>query len=523
MFSYGATTDRSPRAGTGPSDDLRVAVTFPRSDGGPGLTKFEAPLSTAAVRAFVPDPLQMDRAIHELGKLGFQLTKRGRLSASMRVKRQDYERTFGTTLQRFESDPKQGYSSAASFFFPPQGAPWTPSPGLTELIDDAYIQWPHIYMARAQAARRAAPAAAARRKKPKPAGAGPALKPPRVDYFHLEMPKDVPELLRVKAVHDAGVTGKGVRVVMVDSGFAHGSHPFFAANGYASTVDLAPGASHDKTDPNGHGTGESTNVFAVAPGATFVGVKVDNDSHPDEGASLLEGFQTAMEHKPHIVTVSMGYDLRDARGQLKLLPNSLAALEAEVQAAVAAGVVVIFSAGNGHFSFPGMMPDVISAGGVYVDRAGKMRASDYASAFRSRIYPGRNVPDFCGLVGLLPGACYIMLPIPLGCEIDREVATPKDGSPGDGTRPDDGWGVFSGTSAAAPQLAGVCALLLEKDPGLSPSDVKAVLRRTARDVTVGHANPASSDDMRTPMQASAGDDGATGAGLVDALAAVQQV
>jgi subtilisin family serine protease len=133
------------------------------------------------------------------------------------------------------------------------------------------------------------------------------------------------------------------------------------------------------------------------------------------------------------------------------------------------------------------------------------------------------VPDFCGLVGLLPHASYIMLPIPAGCQIDHEVSKPDDGQAGDGTTPTDGWGVFSGTSAAAPQLAGVCALLLEKNPHLTPADVKAILRRTARDVLEGHSNPASSDDLRTPMQAGLGDDGATGAGLVDAYAAWQQV
>lgn len=168
------------------------------------------------------------------------------------------------------------------------------------------------------------------------------------------------------------------------------------------------------------------------------------------------------------------------------------------------------------------MPNVISAGGVFVDRQGGMQASDYASAFPSKVYPGRFVPDFCGLVGMLPHASYIELPVPPGCEIDRETSNPNDGQPGDGTASDDGWGVFSGTSAAAPQLAGVCALLLEKNPGLTPSDVKSILRRTARSVTTGAANPASSD-TGIGEPAGPGDTGATGAGLIDAMAAFRQV
>jgi subtilisin family serine protease len=132
------------------------------------------------------------------------------------------------------------------------------------------------------------------------------------------------------------------------------------------------------------------------------------------------------------------------------------------------------------------------------------------------------VPDFCGLVGLLPHANYIMLPVPPGSEIDHETSVPDDGLPGDGSTDHDGWGVFSGTSAAAPQLAGVCALLLEKNPGLTPSDIKSVLRRTARGVTTGAGNPSSSDDgIGEP--AGPGDTGAAGAGLVDAMAAWKQV
>ena len=115
-------------------------------------------------------------------------------------------------------------------------------------------------------------------------------------------------------------------------------------------------------------------------------------------------------------------------------------------------------------------------------------------------------------VGLLPHADYIMLPVPPGEEIDRDNASH------DQTPQNDGWAVFSGTSAAAPQLAGVCALLLEKNSNLKPADIKAILRRTAREITAGHANPVSDPNGAGETAAA----GATGTGLVDAYAAWQQ-
>jgi hypothetical protein len=482
-----------------PSDALRVAVTFRRPADGLGPTRLDARISTRSVLSLAPDPIEMDRALFELHRRGLETSIRGRLTASVRCTRREYERLFGTTLAPFRvaaDVPAQFHA----FYFPPDGAPWNPDPAVAAMIDDAYIQWPHIQFA----------------KRPPRAPAASATPPP-LDRYHLRVPADVARLIDAAPMHQEGRTGRGIRVAMVDSGFAH-AHPYFATHNYVSTVTLAPGASSRTTDPNGHGTGESANIFAIAPGATFIGVKVDNDDDPSAGATLLEGFQEALRHDPHVISVSLGYDLRDpgTGAPMTTLPNSLVALEAEIQAAVAAGVVVVFAAGNGHYSFPGQMSEVISAGGVFVDRAGQMRASNYASAFKSRIYSGRTVPDFCGLVGLLPYADYIMLPIPPGCEIDREEGAH------DGTTKTDGWGVFSGTSAAAPQLAAVCALLLEKNPGLTPGDIKAVLKRTARDVTTGRANPAS-DPAGTGLSATAGFDGATGAGLVDAFAAFQQV
>ena len=55
-----------------------------------------------------------------------------------------------------------------------------------------------------------------------------------------------------------------------------------------------------------------------------------------------------------------------------------------------------------------------------------------------------------------------------------------------------------------------------------PLDVKSILRRSARSVVKGAANPASNDDnVGEPVSSS--DTGAAGAGLVDALAAWKQL
>ena len=415
------------------------------------------------------------------------------MTVSVRGTRALFEQVFGTHLAPVRMDHAMAYSAAA-IYYPPPGAPWNPDPALAALIDDAYIQWPHIYLSGPAATRR----------------------PPEVPYFHLDVLEDVPAKLNVPPIHRERNLGEGVRIAMIDTGFDH-SHPFFTDNGFTSSVVLAPSATNRATDPGSHGTGESANVFAIAPKVTFIGVKLGDDADPNGGASILEGFQEALKHKPHIITVSMCYDLRspDGRAELGALPNGLKPLEAEIQAAIAAGILVVFSAGNGHYAFPASMPEVLAIGGAFVAENGAMRASDYASAFTSTIYSGRHVPDVCGLVGLLPDADYIMLPVPPGQQIDSANAAH------DGTGADDGWAVFSGTSAAAPQIAAVCALLLQKNPHLTPAEIKALLVRTAIDVREGSANPAS-DPEGAGVKAGPGVDGATGAGLVDAFAAWQQ-
>lgn len=325
--------------------------------------------------------------------------------------------------------------------------------------------------------------------------------PPRTGYWHLQVPGDVSMGLNADRAHRMQVTGAGVKVVMVDSGWFR--HPYFVNRGYrAAPVVLGPATSRPTDDESGHGTGESANLFAVAPDIDFTMVKINF-------VNSIGAFNTAIGLGPQVISCSWGSDIQGPG-----LSAANIALAAVVARAVANGIVVVFSAGNGQWGFPGQHPDVIAAGGVMVEPDGGLHASDYASGFASRVYPGRNVPDVSGLVGMRPRAAFIMLPLQAGDEIDGALGNGNAHPAGDETAPNDGWAAFSGTSAAAPQVAGVCALVKQVNPQLTPAQVKDVLSRTARDVTGGTNHP------NHGHQAVPGYDLATGHGLADAHRAV---
>ncbi len=327
--------------------------------------------------------------------------------------------------------------------------------------------------------------------------------PPRVAYHHLRVPSDVALALCATPVHKKGITGRGVLVAMPDTGFY--KHPFYKWHGYNYHSTLAPDATDLHRDEFGHGTAEAANVFAVAPDIDFVGVKM--------GLNPVLAFKAASDLYPAVMTNSWGYDI-----DVNELPNFLKPLEAAVIEAVRErGIIVCFSAGNGQWGFPAQMPDVIAVGGAYAhevldERDFRIEASNYSSSFKSKIYPGRHVPDVCGLVGKKPGGVYIMLPVEPNDAIDRMLSKSGKFPDGDETKPNDGWAVISGTSASAPQVAGVCALLKQIQPGLSPQLAKAILRASARDVMKGRSQY---------DRAAGGFDGATGAGLVDATRAYE--
>jgi subtilisin family serine protease len=333
--------------------------------------------------------------------------------------------------------------------------------------------------------------------------------PPAVQKFHLRVPDDVALLLGAARAHQQGQIGEGVSVAMVDTG--QYAHPFFVAHRYdvRPAVAVVPGANPAK-DPVGHGTGESANIFAVAPGVTLRPYRASNPQGQLVGA--IATFLRAKADRPDVMTNSWGGDAAyPPRGPLD---PSERAWALEIGDAVQQGIVVVFSAGNGQFSVEPQVPGVLAAGGVYADPGLDLTASNYASGYQSPWFAGVNVPTVCGLVGLLPRAQYLLLPIPPGCAIDVEESRRASGDPPDGTGPSDGWALFSGTSAAAPQLAGAVALVLGARSGLTPAQVGETLAATAVDVQSGRCHP------RFNFRATGGPDLATGAGLVNASAAV---
>ncbi len=457
-----------------PIPDIIYAQASPHSLGGVSLFEGGARIDSTTYANFNSEPQILNRAALALQEAGFTILQISPQTINIAGPREAYEAAFNTTITAEERDViKPSGEDTATFLDSPSadlpGLIGTRGTRFSDLLEGVALEEPRYFMA-------------------------PSMFPPLKAYWHLNVPAGISLGCNADKAHRGGITGKGIKIAMVDSG--HYKHPFFTGRGYrVAPVTLGPAASFPLKDESGHGTGESANIFAVAPDIDLLPVKINF-------VNSIGAFNTAVGLGPHIITCSWGSS--------KLNPPLSAAdqaLASAIAAAVANKIIVIFSAGNGHFGFPGQHPDVISAGGVFMKPDESLTTSDYSSGFASLIYPGRKVPDLSGLVGMKPKAAYIMLPLEPGDQIDQGNGGGVHPN-GDETSKTDGWAAFSGTSAAAPQLAGAAALVKQACPGLTPAQVRNILMKGAKDVTTGVNNNGNASGP--------GYDIGTGAGLVDA-------
>ncbi|MDX3662404.1 S8 family serine peptidase [Streptomyces sp. ID05-26A] len=246
------------------------------------------------------------------------------------------------------------------------------------------------------------------------------------------------------AAHQKGITGKGIKVAIVDTGVDE-KHPDLAGQQIAEknfTTDP------DTTDNVGHGTHVGSTVAShdskyggVAPGAQLIDAKVCVEFGCQE-SWILDGMRWAAEQGAQVINMSLGGSDTPEVDPLEQAVNDLTAQY---------GTLFVIAAGNsgspGSVGSPSTAEAALSVGAV--DRDDKL------APFSSK---GPRVGDS----GLKP---EVTAP---GVDIVAAKAGTADHV------------AFSGTSMATPHVAGAAALLKQQHPEWTPAQLKSVLATTAK-------------------------------------------
>ena len=337
-----------------------------------------------------------------------------------------------------------------------------------------------------------------------------------------------PHVLQVNAddVWEQGYTGKNVVVAILDSG-TNPDHYDLKDHlwcGYADTDgdgekddpingwNFVSGNS-DISDDFGHGThcagivcGDGTvgNVTGVAPDATLMTVKVVNRTGGGTPAQMMSGVEFAIENGADVLSMSLGFK------RLQISETDIVLLRRTFESALLLGVPVCAAAGNDGDSFgapdnvdypaacppPYLHPDqMVNAGGLTsVICVGSVNANDEYVTSSSKgpvTWESTSFGDY-----------------PYDAEhfglIRPDIVAPGDLIYSLKHDENDKYKYMSGTSQATPCVAGVIALMLEKNPMLTPSQICETIETTAKKLT----------DKKSNM---------TGSGRIDALAAVNSV
>ncbi len=289
-----------------------------------------------------------------------------------------------------------------------------------------------------------------------------------------------------------GFTGAGITVANMDTGV----DPFHP--------DIGPkwrGGSNSWYDPNGehpspydgdgHGTGTmgimvggsagGTDI-GVVPGAQWIAVKVFNDAGIAQVSAILSGFQWLLDpdgnpdtdDAPDVVNNSWGFEVP---GSCLSGPPYNLIREAVVNLKTA-GIAVVFSAGN----------------------SGPLASSDLSPANYADSYSVGAVDQSLNIAGFSsrgPSACDgSFFPEVSAPGVNVRTADLTFG----GTFPNS-YQSASGTSFAAPHVAGAMGLLMQAFPGVSISLLELALNQSAQD------------------RGSIGPDNTYGSGIIDLQAA----
>lgn len=279
-------------------------------------------------------------------------------------------------------------------------------------------------------------------------------------------------------------TGSGVTAFVIDDGFDY-SHPDLAPN-YDTVLDydfeeVDDDPFGDTTD-DAHGTAtmgllgaarNDSGVVGVAYDADLVGYRVFSFISNRFITQIADAIESAADNGGDVVSMSLGSQYSANFFDRALDPAATAALQTAIDHAVdggrdGLGTILVKSAGNGRHQTP---PHNANASSWNADfKTVSVAATDAEGVVTFYSTPGANIL-VSAFGSLVPGSV---------------VTSDRVGAAGYG--PGDVTSSFNGTSAAAPMVSGLVALMLEANPDLGWRDVHEILANAARQVDDANAN-----------------------------------
>ena len=300
------------------------------------------------------------------------------------------------------------------------------------------------------------------------------------------------------------LTGSGIGAAVIDSGI-NGGKDFTLSNGTGSRIvysqNFASGQ-NTVTDLYGHGThvagilaGNGQNsrgttfrktFMGVADNVTLINLRVLDRGGSGHDSAVIAAIQKAISLKSkyniRVINLSLG---RPVYESYKLDPVCQA-----LEAAWKAGIVVVVAAGNegrndsahtdgyGTIAAPGNDPYVITVGAMK-PMGSSTRADDLIASYSSKgptLYDHIVKPDI-----IAPGNMSISVMASSSAKPVKDY--PKNvvalSSYSSNAKGASSYFTLSGTSMATPVVSGAVALLLQKNSGITPDQVKARLMKSA--------------------------------------------